>query len=89
MVAHQILSYTEPNFSTKQSNLADLTTYYLGIDGAGVNQIKMLSGVADAYGRLELQGREHRQEPAFLVHTVSHYEKINIPALSQRSYAAD
>lgn len=62
-----------------QSHLADLSAYYLGIDDAGIDTIKHISGVADAYGRATLNASGNGSD--FLVHTISQDDKINMTTL--------
>jgi putative ABC transport system permease protein len=81
-VVHLGLS-SSTNEYYKQSNLADLSAYFLGIDDAGINKIKDIAGVKDAYGRLFLKAENTNNKSSFFVHTVSSDEKINIPVLNK------
>ena len=65
----------------KQSNLANLSVEYIGINDMGINKIKQISGVQDAYGRLSLTANSENNQSSFIVHTVSSDEKINIPII--------
>jgi putative ABC transport system permease protein len=66
----------------KKSNLASLSVYYLGIDDIGINMIKEIKGVQDAYGRLSLKAESTNKKSNFIVHTVSNDEKINVPTIN-------
>jgi putative ABC transport system permease protein len=66
----------------RQGNLADLTAYYLKIDDTGINQIKNISGVTGAYGRITIKASAATGKSDFLIHSVSSDEKIDIPLLS-------
>jgi putative ABC transport system permease protein len=66
----------------RQGNLADLTAYYLKIDDAGINQIKNISGVTGAYGRITIKASAANGKSDFLIHSVSPDEKIDIPLLT-------
>ena len=79
-VAHSTLLNTTNEYY-RQSNLASLSAYYMGINDVGVNKINQISGVEDAYGRIDLKAVSSNNQSDFLVHTVSSDEKINIPTL--------
>ena len=66
----------------KQSNLANLSVYYLGIDDLGINKIKQVDGVQEVYGRLSLKADSINNQSSFIVHTVSNDEKINIASFN-------
>ena len=72
---------TMTNAYYNQSNLANLSVYYQGINNLGINKIKQINGVEDAYGRLSLKADSINNKSSFIVHTVSSDEKINIPLL--------
>lgn len=66
-----------------ESNIADLTLNYTGIDNEGINTIRDIDGVESSYGRLKLQAEDKDSNASFLLHSFSENQDINIPALSK------
>jgi putative ABC transport system permease protein len=79
-VVHLGLSNTAEEYY-KESNLADFTAYYSGIDDAGMNKIKEIEGINEVLGRLSLEAENIHNNSSFLMHTVSSDQRINIPHL--------
>lgn len=79
-VVHTSMLNTTNNYYM-QSNLADLSAYYLGIDDKGIDKIKGIKGIKDVYGRISLKAERNDNKSGFIVHTVSSDEKINIPLI--------
>ncbi|MDP4093779.1 MAG: FtsX-like permease family protein [Bacillota bacterium] len=77
------------NTEYRQSNIADLSVYYLGINQTGIDKIKSINGVADAYGRQSLKAESTDNRSGFFIHTVSSDEKINIPFIKSGKLPKD